>query len=294
MSDELFHNENIPMSFDGLGELDAPDGIKIAVGQFAPTRDTSTNLADITEIVRAAAENGAVMIVLPEYASSSAAELGDWTEAASQVMPGEFVSAISELANQHEIVIVVGFLETSDNPADLRPYNTVFAVAPGRGVVARYRKLHLYDAFSAEESKWIQPGDATEVPQLFTVADLTVGIQTCYDLRFPEVTRRLVDAGATLIALPAQWIAGPKKAHHWVALTAARAIENMVYVAAANQIAPVAVGMSRIISPMGETLIDMGQSMGVSIAVVQPEAVAESRTLNPSLDARRFDISPRA
>lgn len=120
-----------------------------------------------------------------------------------------------------------------------------------------------------------------------------VGLQTCYDLRFPEVTRRIVDAGAHLVAMPSEWVAGPKKAHHWVALTSARAIENMVFVAGADQIPPVAVGMSRIVSPLGETLADMGQTLGVSIATVNVQAVIDAREANPALELRRYSVQPR-
>jgi predicted amidohydrolase len=101
-----------------------------------------------------------------------------------------------------------------------------------------------------------------------------------------------VDAGADVLAIPSEWLAGPKKPHHWVALTAARAIENLCYVVAADQIAPVAVGMSRIISPLGETLIDMGQDAGIAIAFVSPSALAAARAANPALELRRYRVTP--
>jgi predicted amidohydrolase len=208
-------------------------------------------------------------------------------------MDGPFVEAMCELADECTIGIVIGMLEKSDTPDDQRPYNTAIAVLPGAGVVAKYRKVHLYDAFDMLESEWMQAGDPAEAPQLFTIDDLTVGMQTCFDLRFPESTRRLVDAGAHMVALIAEWISGPKKAHHWAALTSARAIENTVYLAAADQIPPIAVGMSRVISPLGETLIDMGQQMGVSIATVNLQAVLDARKTNPSLELRRFSVQPR-
>lgn len=277
---------------DGLGEADNPTGTKIAVAQFGPGPNAADNVAVIGEMVAAAAENGARLIVLPEYSQALAGSMGSWVGDFAETLTGPFVEAMAELAEEHNIGIVVGMLETSDN-ADARPYNTAIAVLPGAGLVARYRKVHLYDAYSVTESQWLQPGDPAEAPQLFVVDDLTVGVQTCYDLRFPEITRRLVDAGAQLVAMGAQWVAGPKKAHHWVALTAARAIENLVYVAAADQVAPVAVGMSRVVSPLGETLIDMGQAMGVSIATVSADAVADARRTNPSLELRRYGTQPK-
>ena len=230
---------------------------------------------------------------LVELVGSRSGKLGDWVFEYAESMDGPFVEAMTELADECNIAIVIGMLEKSDNPDDKRPYNTAIAVLPGAGVVARYRKVHLYDAFDMLESEWMQAGDPAEAPQLFTVDDLTVGMQTCFDLRFPETTRRLVDAGAHMVALIAEWISGPKKAHHWAALTSARAIENTVYLAAADQIPPIAVGMSRVISPMGETLIDMGNQMGVSIATVNIQAVIDARQTNPSLQLRRYSVQPR-
>jgi predicted amidohydrolase len=197
------------------------------------------------------------------------------------------------LAAECDVAVIVGLLETSDIPDDPRPFNTVVAISAQGDIKTRYRKIHLFDAFGSRESDWIQPGDAEEEPELCRLAGLTVGLQTCYDLRFPEITRRLVDAGAELIAMPSEWLAGPKKAHHWVALIAARAIENLVFVAAADQIAPVAVGMSRVISPLGETLIDMGQTAGIAMAEVFIEALTDARRHNPALENRRYMVAPK-
>lgn len=278
---------------DDLGESQDVGGVKVAVAQFGPGPNPAENVSTIQALVHAASHNDARLIVLPEYSSVLGGKLGDWVFEYAETMDGPFVEAMTELADECNIAIVIGMLEKSDNPDDKRPYNTAIAVLPGAGVVARYRKVHLYDAFDMLESEWMQAGDPAEAPQLFTVDDLTVGMQTCFDLRFPETTRRLVDAGAHMVALIAEWISGPKKAHHWAALTSARAIENTVYLAAADQIPPIAVGMSRVISPMGETLIDMGNQMGVSIATVNIQAVIDARQTNPSLELRRYSVQPR-
>lgn len=278
---------------DDLGESQDVGGVKVAVAQFGPGPNVADNISVIGSLVQAAAENGARLVILPEYSSVLGGRLGDWVNEYAESLQGPFVEAMADLADENNIGIVVGMLEKSDTADDARPYNTAIAVLPGAGVVARYRKVHMYDAFDVIESDWMQSGDPAEEPQLFTIDDLTVGMQTCFDLRFPETTRRLVDSGAHMIALIAEWISGPKKAHHWAALTSARAIENTVYVAAADQIPPIAVGMSRVISPLGETLIDMGQNMGVSIATVNVQAVEDARATNPSLKLRRYSVTPR-
>ena len=221
---------------DDLGESQDVGGVKVAVAQFGPGPNPAENVSTIQALVHAASHNGARLIVLPEYSSVLGGKLGDWVFEYAETIDGPFVEAMTELADECNIAIVIGMLEKSDNPDDKRPYNTAIAVLPGAGVVARYRKVHLYDAFDMLESEWMQAGDPAEAPQLFSVDELTVGMQTCFDLRFPETTRRLVDSGAHMVALIAEWISGPKKAHHWAALTSARAIENTVYLAAADQI----------------------------------------------------------
>jgi deaminated glutathione amidase len=278
---------------DDLGESQDVGGVKVAVAQFGPGPNPAENVSTIQALVHAASHNGARLIVLPEYSSVLGGKLGDWVCEYAESLDGPFVDAMTELADECNIAIVIGMLEKSDNPDDKRPFNTAIAVLPGAGIVARYRKVHLYDAFDMLESEWMQAGDPAEAPQLFTVDDITVGMQTCFDLRYPEITRRLVDAGAHMVALIAEWISGPKKAHHWAALTSARAIENTVYLAAADQIPPIAVGMSRVISPLGETLIDMGNQMGVSIATVNIQAVIDARKTNPSLELRRYSVAPK-
>lgn len=279
---------------DATNGAPEPTGVFVAVGQFGPGPNPADNVDAIRELVEAASENGAKIIVLPEYSSSFCGALDDWVTTFAEPLTGPFVTAMRALAAECDIAVIVGLLEASDDDDDddVRPFNTVVAINSSGDIMARYRKVHLFDAYGSRESDWIQPGDAGEAPEICELAGITVGLQTCYDLRFPEVTRRLVDAGAELVAIPSEWVAGPKKAHHWVALIAARAIENLVFVAAADQIAPVAVGMSRVISPLGETLIDMGQTAGIAMAEVFVQAVVDARLNNPALELRRYGVSP--
>lgn len=271
--------------------LDAPsDAIPVGVVQFSPAPNASDNVDSIRSFVAAAAGSGAKLLVLPEYSHAFAGALGDWVNTVAERLDGPFVTDIIQMSAEHDIAIVVGMLErSSDSP---KPHNTLVAVHPQHGLVGSYRKVHLYDAFGASESDWISAGAADADAVVVELAGLPVGLQTCYDLRFPEVSRRLVDAGAKVFAIPSEWLAGPKKAHHWVALTAARAIENLCYVIAADQTAPIAVGMSRIVSPLGETLIDMGQEAGIAIAYISPDALARARASNPALTLRKYRVAP--
>ncbi|MCU1422976.1 MAG: hydrolase, partial [Microbacteriaceae bacterium] len=129
-------------------------------------------------------------------------------------------------------------------------------------------------------------------PEIFEVDGIRVGLQTCYDVRFPEVTRRLVDAGAELVLLPAEWVRGPLKEHHWRTLVTARAIENTVYVAAADQAPPVGAGNSMVVDPMGVEVVTIGEVPGVAVAWISANRVAETRVVNPALGLRRFRVLP--
>ena len=262
----------------------------VAVVQFAPRDDTGANLAAITEHVERAVARGASLVVLPEYSAYFTPQPGpDWLEAA-QGLGGEFVAALGALAQQHGIHLVAGFLETSPEPE--RIYNTVAAVGPDGTLLATYRKQHLYDAFGSTESQWVAPGALT-APQTFPWRGFTVGLQTCYDIRFPEVTRALVDAGADLVLVPAEWVRGPLKEFHWRTLVTARAIENTVFVAAADHAPPIGVGNSLIVDPMGVALASLGEAPDVAVADLDPARLAEVRAVNPALELRRYRVSPR-
>lgn len=259
----------------------------LAVAQFAPGPDKAGNLAAIERLAREAVDRGAGLVVLPEYSSYFDREpSAAWLPFAEPIR-GAFTAAIGRLADELDVTIVAGMVEAGE----ARIRNAVVAVAPRAGVVATYRKLHLYDAFGARESEAVEPGELAE-PETFAWDGFTVGLQTCYDLRFPEVTRRLVDAGAELVLVPAEWVRGPLKEHHWRTLAIARAIENTIYLAAADHTPPIGVGASLIVDPMGVPLAQLGEAEGVAAASVSPERVAEVRRVNPALALRRFGTHP--
>ncbi|GAA4158000.1 carbon-nitrogen hydrolase family protein [Gryllotalpicola daejeonensis] len=264
--------------------------IAVAVAQFAPGTDTDANIETIRELTDAAAARGAQLVVFPEYSSFFVNPVGASFLEAAEPLDGPFVEALRELADDRGVVVVAGMAE--QRPADPGRFtNTVVAVSPDAGVVASYRKQHLYDAFGARESEWVAPGELDE-PQTFVVGGVRVGLQTCYDLRFPEVTRRIVDAGAELVVVPSEWVHGNLKVHHWRTLITARAIENTVYVAASDHIPPVGVGTSMIVDPMGVPLAELENETDFVIAPVSAEQVREVRSVNPALDLRRYRVVP--
>jgi predicted amidohydrolase len=264
-----------------------PSSVPVAVVQSRPTADVRTNLEDLRQAAIAAHSDGAQLVVFPEYSQYFTPQLdATWVQAA-EPLDGPFATGIAQLAAELRVFIVAGVLEAVDGGG--RFSNTLVAFDPSGARVATYRKLHLYDAFGARESDFAAAGPI-EPPQTFEVGGIRVAMQTCYDLRFPEVTRRLVDAGAELVLVPAEWVPGPLKVEHWRTLLAARAIENTVYIAAADQAVPNGVGTSMVIDPAGVVLATLGDDPGILVAAVDQAKIGEVRHTNPALQLRRFTV----
>ncbi|MFI5719999.1 carbon-nitrogen hydrolase family protein [Nocardia sp. NPDC051750] len=264
------------------------DATDLAVVQFAPHIDIDANLAALTGQVRTAADQGARMVVAPEYSMFALGRLDERLRAAAQPLDGPFVAALGELAAATGVHLVAGMVETTE-PDDGRIYNTLVVLGPDGALRTHYRKVHLYDAFGQRESEVVRPGPLTD-PPLFTAEGLTFGLQTCFDLRFPEGFRRLAAAGAQVLLLPAQWIPGPGKVDQWTTLLRARAIENTVYLAAADQCGPRGAGSSMIIDPAGRVLQELADEPGMALARLEPDLLEQVRRKNPSLALRRFTV----
>ncbi|TDN92527.1 carbon-nitrogen hydrolase family protein [Microbacterium sp. BK668] len=263
--------------------------LAVAVAQFSPTADASANVDLITELIQTAADRGAGVVVFPEYSSYFIDPFDESLAVHAQDVDGPFTHALTRLAAEHGLVVVAGLLERAGDGRRVR--NTVVAV-DASGVVARYRKLHLYDAFGQRESDWVERGELAD-PETFEVDGLRFGLMTCYDLRFPEVGRLLVDAGAEVFLVPSEWVRGPLKEHHWRTLVQARAIENTVFVAAADHPPPLGVGLSMIVDPQGMQIAAVGTATDVAVGHLDPDAVERVRRVNPSLALRRLRVAPR-
>jgi len=266
--------------------------MRVAVVQFAASPDKERNRALLRDGVRAAADLGAELAVLPEAAMHPFGGPDDSLVGVAEPLDGPFGTELVEAAGKHRLTVVGGLFEPA--PGGERVFNTVLAAGPD-GPLGHYRKLHLFDALGWLESAKVVPAPldpAAPALLTFPLADWTVGVLTCYDLRFPEMARVLVDRGATLLAVPAAWVAGPLKESHWQVLTRARAIENTCYVAAADQCAPGYAGRSLIADPMGVVVAQVGEAAGVAVADISADRLASVRQTLPSLLHRRFDTRP--
>lgn len=252
--------------------------------QFAAVTDVAANLATIDHLVSRAAANGVEVAVLPEGAMHDFGPPDLPLGPVAQALDGEFVSSLGQLAARHGITIVAGMFERSDDPD--RPFNTLVVLDQTGELVSSYRKAHLYDSFGYRESDRLLSGSTS--PVTLSIGKLTVGLMTCYDLRFPEFARALVDEGSDVLVVPAAWVRGPLKEAHWAILLRARAIENTVYVVGAGQNGEHYTGCSMIVDPMGVMVAALGDEQGWASAAVVPQRIAEVRQRNPSLANRRI------
>lgn len=265
------------------------DLVRIAVVQTASGTDRAANTEAAVRLVAAAAAEEPELVVLPEAMLADFAPVGGSVAHLAEPIDGPFVTALQEAATKHGVAVFGGMFETGPDPD--RPYNTLLAIGPDGGLLAAYRKIHLYDAFGFRESDQLTAGELE--PVVVEVGGLRFGLMTCYDLRFPELSRALVDAGADVLTVPAAWVRGPLKPDHWRTLLAARAIENTCYAVAAAQNGKKYTGLSRVVDPRGVTVAELGEDDGVLVAELDRAAVTEAREGNPSLANRRYTVAPR-
>ena len=257
--------------------------MRAAVVQVPASDDKPANLRTLQDQVRRAAGLGAQLVVGPEAVMHDFGPPDLPLAPVAERLDGPFVSGLQDVARETGTTLLAGMFEAGE---DDRVFNTVVAVDGTGTLVGSYRKLHLFDALGWVESERFAPGDGSLL--VLPVDGLTVGVQTCYDLRFPELSRALVDRGADVLLVPAAWVAGPHKQQQWTTLLAARAIESTAYVVAACQSPPRYVGASRVVDPMGEVLAGVAGVEGVAVADLHPERVAEVRAAVPSLRHRRL------
>lgn len=264
--------------------------VSVAAVQFAAVPDVSANLAAIERLAEGAALRGATVAVFPEasmYAfSAPAQELLTVAKRDGR----RFEEAIHALARRLGLVLVVGMY--SDGGEALS-HNTFIVAGTNGASLGRYEKLHLYDAFHYRESEKNQRAplldDFAELCT-FDAAGMRFGVMNCYDLRFPELARLLVDRGADALLLGAGWVAGPLKELHWETLLRARAIENTCFVAAACQPDPLSVGLSMIIDPSGLVAATAVGDESLVVSEFDPERLREVRKVLPCLEHRRYAI----
>ncbi|TSD64432.1 carbon-nitrogen hydrolase family protein [Aeromicrobium piscarium] len=258
--------------------------MRIAVVQLAADIDAARNRELIASALAGIEPGSTDLVVLPEAVMHDFGSADHDLAAVAESLDGPFVSSLTEHAARLDTTIVAGMFERTDG----LPYNTLVVVGPD-GLRSTYRKIHLYDSFGYRESDRLRAG-AIE-PVAIDIAGTRVGLMTCYDLRFPELARALMDTDPVpdVLVVPAAWVAGERKVDHWRTLLAARALENTVYVVAAAQGGDRYTGHSLVVDPWGSIVDEVrGTDTAVIRADLEPRVVARSREVNPSLANRRM------
>ncbi len=257
--------------------MDTGQQLRVRVHQWASGLDPAANRARLAADV----EPGADLVVLPEAFARDFGEAGSDVSAYAEPLDGPFASEVARVADATSCTVVAGMFEASADPE--RPWNTLVARGASR---ADYRKIHLYDSFGYRESDRLTGGPLE--PVVVDVEGWRVGLMTCYDLRVPELARRLVDARAEVLVVPAAWLPGERKVEHWRTLLAARAIENTCFVVGAAQPEPRYSGHSVVVGPLGEVLAEAGGAEDTLDVVLERADLETARRTNPSLSNRRL------
>lgn len=264
--------------------------MRIALCQIAGSPDVQVNLSRVRGALAEAAADGAELAVFPE---ATMARFGSDLRACAEPLDGPFCSGLADAARETRVALVAGVFEPAPGG---RVYNTAVAFSGSGELAAAYRKLHLFDALGQRESDLVAPGAEVVVTSL---GGVPVGLQICYDIRFPELTRALAVGGASLVTVSAAWQAGLLKEEHWVTLLRARAIENTVWIAAVGQVpdpdapparAPAGIGRSMLIDPLGVVRCDLGPSAGIIVVNADMALIDTVRAALPSLANRREDV----
>ncbi|MFI5609778.1 carbon-nitrogen hydrolase family protein [Amycolatopsis sp. NPDC051903] len=262
---------------------------RIALCQLNSGDDAEENLKLVRAGVEAAAADGARIVVFPE---ATMARFGRPLAPVAQPLDGPWASAVSAIADEHGVLVVAGMFTPAD---DGRVRNTLLIT--GLGVSTGYDKIHLYDAFGFAESDTVAPGDR---PVTFEVEGTVFGVATCYDVRFPELFRRLADDGADVVLMPTSWGAGEGKLDQWRVLVRARALDSGCWVVGCGQAdpaatgvqvnpkAPTGIGHSVVADGFGHVLVELGAAPEMVVVEVDPAVSGKARVATGALANRRL------
>jgi predicted amidohydrolase len=269
---------------------------KLACVQNCAVADVDENIRIAARLTREAVARGAGIACLPEYFSGVTLRDGLLHPAAFAEQRHPVLQAFADLARETRAWLLLGSLGIL--AGDGRTFTRGYLLDPSGAVAARYDKIHMFDVeltagAPLRESATIAPGDCA------VAADTglcTIGLTICYDLRFPHLYRRLAQAGAGVLAIPAAFTRVTGEAH-WHVLARARAIENGCYVAAPCQYGTLpggaeCFGHSLIIDPWGRVLADGGMEEGIVIAELDLAEVSRARARIPALSHDRPFAGP--
>jgi predicted amidohydrolase len=256
--------------------------LQLAAPRGEPATERVRRVADEVRRLR-----GADLIVLPELWPGGYFDFDGYQEIAEE-FPGPTVEAIGAAARDAGAHVAGG--SVVERAPDGRLRNVAFLVDPAGELVLSYRKVHTF-GYQSLEARLLDAGDRIDS----ATTDLGgVGLTTCYDLRFPELYRLLVDAGAEIVVVPAAW---PRaRTEHWLLLARARALENQVFLIACNGCGDdhgtALAGTSVVVDPWGDVVARAGEDEEILEAELDPGRVSSIRREFPALEDRRLAVHP--
>lgn len=261
---------------------------KVAIVQFQASTNKETNLQKIIKFIKKAASKKAKLCAFPEFMMfyTSSSQTPRQLSQNAEKITGNFVSEICKTAKEYKIQVVGTFYEKS--LIKDRVYDTSFLIDKTGKVLSTYRKIHLYDALGFKESKKLAAGKKISTPTKSSIGKM--GMMICYDLRFPEMSRILANAGSEILIVPSAWVKGKGKEEHWITINKTRAIENGCYVVAPDQVGNIYCGRSIVVDPYGKILLDMKKKQGIGIVEISLDKVKQTRRVLPLLKNRRVDL----
>jgi deaminated glutathione amidase len=281
--------------------------VKVSIVQMKSSLNKDENILFSQEQIEKAGRKNANIICFPEFqmAFSPDSQTSKELFSISESIEGNFIKELCKSAKENDICVIGTIYERSDTGGfkldrslnetenkdidnQYRVYDTVVFINNKGDLISRYRKLHLFDALSFQESKKLLAGN-----NIFTPVDSPLGkmgVLICYDLRFPELSRIMAIGGARALIAPSGWVQGTMKEDHWLTMCKARSIENGVYLIAPNQVGNIFCGRSLIIDPFGIVVLDMGNREDMEIIDLNIERIDSVRNDLPLLKNRRTDL----
>ncbi|MET8665048.1 carbon-nitrogen family hydrolase [Streptomyces tendae] len=256
--------------------------------QIAVNEDETVEARRLRAAALVREQAGADLVVLPELWTTGAFAFEEF-EAAAEPLRGPTHEAMAKAASDAGVWLHAGSIP--ERGPDGRLYNTSLVFSPSGDPAASYRKIH---RFGFDKGEAVLMGAGRE-PVTVPLADtITLGVATCYDLRFPELFRALVDAGAEILVVPAGW--PERRRSHWTLLARARAVENQAFVLACGTAGTHAgvpqAGHSIVVDPWGEVLAEAGPDEEVLTVEFDPAKVAQTREQFPALKDRVLGLEP--
>ncbi|SHK97989.1 carbon-nitrogen hydrolase family protein [Desulforamulus aeronauticus] len=268
------------------------ESFKIGLCQMQVDQSKELNLARAASAIQEAAQQGCQLVALPEMFNCPYGN--QYFSSYAETFPGgKTINRLSQMAKENSIYLVGGSIPEQE---DGKFYNSSFIFSPTGDMLARHRKVHLFDidipdGITFKESDTLSPGHAATS---FTTPFGRVGVAICYDIRFPELIRTMTLQGIVLLILPAAFtmVTGPA---HWELTMRARALDNQIYVAAISPARDksadfIAYGHSLVTSPWGEVIVQAAEQPSVLTATIDLKMLAQVRQQLPLLKHRQVKV----